>query len=333
MRNAFNTDAQQALAFFQAQAFKVNSRVYETIHPDWDFTRLIFVNSEGPEWSPGILTYMTDMSGRADWQSAFAKDIPLADVSQDFQTKTFNMAAIGYQYNLEEVNALIQVSGSLPTRRAAAARLAYQKFMFNLALFGDSTKGLGGITNYSGVPILTIPADGTGGVRYWVDANGVGTKTPAQIVRDINIALQGVARSTFDTILADTIFIPQEALDYISATPYSSMTMETILSFVLRTNLYTLRTGRPLTIRALRELGNAATNTDAPSSAGLGRMVVYHNSPEYLQLHLPMPHRFLPVWQDGPMNFVVPGIFRTGGVEIMSTAAIRYVDGVSQPPV
>lgn len=331
--NTFNQDAlTQALAFFTAQAYKVNAKVYETIHPDWDFARLIYVNTSGPEWSPGVLTYMTDLSGRANWQSGAAKDIPLADVSQDYKLKTFHLASIGYQYNYEEINTIMQMGGALPERRASAARLAYNQFMYNLTLFGDTEKGMGGLTNYPGVPTIVFPADGTGGVRYWIDANGVLTKTTSQIVRDLNMVLTGIARTTFDTILADTVFLPQNVLDALASTPYGPMTMETILSFILRTNLYTQRTGRQLTVRAFRELETAATDTTAPSSAGMGRIVAYHNSPEYIQLHLPMQHKFLPVYQDGPLNWVVPGVFRTGGVEMMSTAAVRYGDGVSAAP-
>jgi len=334
MDKKYNNDAQQqALTFFEAQSYKINSTVYETVYPDWDFGRLIFVNTSGPEWSPGVLTYSTDMTGRANWQSGAAKDVPLADVNQDFRTKNHHLAAVGYQYNLEEINSVISLGGTLPDRRARAARLAYTQFMFNLTLFGDSEKGLGGITNYTGVTITPAPNDGTGSVRHWVDSAGVGTKTPSQIVRDINIALQGIARSTYDTVLADTIMMPQSAMDYIAATPFSATTMETILSFIMRTNLYTLRTGRALTIRSLRELEAAATDTTAPTSLGKGRLVAYNNSSEYMQLHLPMPHRFLPVYQDGPMNYVVPGIFRTGGVEMMSTVGVRYLDGISVPPV
>ena len=332
-KNFYHQDAmQQALAFLTAQAYKVNAKVYETVYPDWDIGRFIYVDTSGPEWSPGILTYMSDMSGRANWQSGAAKDIPLADVSQDMRTKTHHLAAIGYQYNLEEINTVIQVGGSLSDRRARAARLAYNKFLFNLALFGDTEKGLAGITNYPGVTIMVPPADGDGGVRTWVNSAGVGTKTPAEIVRDINLLLQGISRSTFDLVLADTLKLPQEAYDYIAATPYSDNTMETILAFVLRTNVYTLRTGRQLNIQPLRELGNAATDTNAPSSAGKGRAVAYKNEPEYMRFHLPMPHRFLPVYQDGPLNYMVPGIFRTGGVEMMSTVAVRYMDGISELP-
>lgn len=318
----------QALAFVQGQAYKVNQTIYETRYPDWDFGRLVFVDTSGPAWAPGILTYTSDLSGRANWQSGYAKDIPLADVSQDMQTKNFHLAAIGYQYNIEEVNTAIQIGGSLSDRRARAARLAYTKFMYDLTLKGSAEKGLGGLINYPGVPVVAIPADGTGGVTYWVNSAGVGTKTPAQIVRDINLLLQGISLATFEAEMADTILLPVEAFNYIAATPYAATTMETILSFIQRTNIYTMQTGRPLTIRTVRELGTAGV---APS-AGTGRIVAYKNDQEYVKLHLPMPHQFLPVYQDGPLNWAVPGIFRTGGVELLTTAAFRYGDGISQPP-
>ena len=323
--NKLVTDS-QALAFVTGQAYKINQTVYETRFPDWDFGRLIYVDTSGPAWSPGILTYTSDLSGRANWQSGYAKDIPLADVSQDMQTKSFHLAAIGYQYNIEEVNTAIQIGSSLPDRRARAARLAYTKFMYDLTLFGSTEKGIGGITNYAGVNVTTAPADGTGSVTFWVNSTGVGTKTPAQIARDINAALQGVYLDTLGIEMADTVLLPVEAFNYIAGTPYSATTMETILSFILRTNIYTITTGRPLTIRAVRELGTAS------ASGTTGRMVVYKNDQDYVKLHLPMPHQFLPVYQDGPLNWAVPGIFRTGGVELLTTVAMRYVDDISQPP-
>lgn len=317
---------QQALAFVQGQSFKVNQRVYETRYPDWDFGRLVFVDTTGPEWAPGILTYTSDISGRANWQSGYAKDVPLADVSQSQSLRNFQLAAIGYQWNIEEVNSAIQVGSSLPDRRARAARLAYMKFMYDLTLKGSAEKGLGGLINYSGVTATTAPADGTGSVTTWVDEDGVGTKTPAQIVRDINLALQGVYLSTYEQEMADTILLPVEAYNYIASTPYSATTMETILSFVQRTNIYTLTTGQPLTIRTVRELSTG----DAAGTGG--RMVAYKNDGDFVKLHLPMPHRFLPVYQSGPLQFEVPGIFRTGGLELLTNAGMRYIDGISEPP-
>lgn len=322
-----NFNDQQALAFVVGQAYRVNQQVYEARYPDWDFARLIYVDTTGPEWSPGILTYTSDSTGRAQWQSGSAKDVPLADVSQDMQTKTFQLAAIGYQWNLEEVNTTMGIPGSsLPDRRARAARLAYMKFMHGLTLKGSAEKGMGGLINYGGVVATNAPADGTAGSTLWVNAAGVGQKTPAQIVRDVNLALQGVYLGTLETEMADTLLLPFEAYNYVASTPYSATTTETILSFIQRTNIYTQNTGQPLTIRTVRELSNGAAD------GATGRLVAYKNDAEYVKLHLPMPHRFLPVWQDGPMNFAVPGIFRTGGVELLTTVAMRYMDQISEPP-
>lgn len=331
MKHQVFANDSQALAFVAGQAYEINSQVIAQPYPDWTFNELIFVDTTGNPWSPGIMTYTSDMTGAAKWQSGHAKDIPLADVSQDMQMKTHHMGAIGYQWNLEEVNAAGSViGGTLSNRRAFAARAAYQYFMWNLTWFGDTEKGLAGLANYPGVPKAAAASDGTGDVPYWVNAAGVGVKTPAQILRDINRALLGVSMATFGTILADTVLMPEEAYEYIAATPYSPYTTETILSFVLRTNLYTTRTGRPIVIRSRKELGEMGTEG---AGAGKGRLVAYQNNPTYVKLHLPMPHNFLPVWQDGPMNYMIPGIFRTGGVEMLIPQAAFYLDGISETPV
>lgn len=316
----------QRLAFVEEQSYRINQTVYEQRFPDWDFARLVFVDSSGPEWGPGVMTYSSSITGRAEWQSAYAKDIPKADVAQEMTPRRFYLAAIGYDFNLEEVNQAILIGADLPTRRANAARKVYTKFMWDLVLSGSAEKSLDGLINYSGVTATNAPADGTGSVTYWVDSGGVGQKTPEQIVRDINMALSGVYLATSTVEMADTILLPPEALHYIAQTPYAPTTMETILAFVMRTNLYTLTTGQPLTIRAVPELSTAA------SGGSTGRMVAYRNSEDIVRLHLPMPHRFEPVWQSGPLQWDVPGIFRTGGVEVQSTAAFRYIDGISQPP-
>lgn len=327
---AMITDA-QSLAFVAGQAYRINQTVLEARYPDWDFGRLVFVDTTGPEWSPGVWTYSSDISGVAKWQSGYAKDVPMADVSQDFQLKTVYLAAVGYQWNIEEVNTILSFpGGSLPDRRARAARLAYMKFMWDLTILGNVEKNLTGLFNPAGVVPIPVPADGTGGVRFWVDNTGVGTKTPAQIARDINTALGGINNATFNTAPADTLLMSQDAYFYIAGTPYSPTTMETILSFVTRSNIYTIQTGRPLTIRGIRELNTAGTDATAPTSVGQGRMVVYRNDPNTVKLHLPMPHRFLPVYQDGPFNFSVPGIFRTGGVEVLDPATFAVYDGISQ---
>lgn len=323
------------LAFVQGQAYRINATVYEERFPDWDFSRLAYVDTSGNPWAPGVMTYTSTMTGAADWISGYAKDVPLADVGQDMQMREFHAAAIGYQYNIMEVNAAIQVGGSLPDRRARAARMAYQQFMYTLVLTGEgrigraNIKGLPGLINYAGVTAVAAASTGSSPPETaWVLNDGTINKTPAEIGLDINNALTAVNTQTNMVEYADTVLLPVEAFNLIASTPYSDTTMETILSWLLRTNVYTATTGRPLTIRAVPALRTAATE----GVAGGGRMVVYKNDPNYVKVHLPMPHQFGQVYQDGPMNWTVPGLFRTGGLEFLTTQVVRYVDGILPAP-
>lgn len=318
----------QALQFIQGQAFKINQTVYETRFPDWDYGRLVFVDTSGPAWSPGVLTYTSDLTGAAKWQSGYAKDIPMADVGQAMQTSAFHLAAIGYQYNIEEVNTAIQVGAPLPARRARAAKLAYTKFMWDLAISGSTEKGKAGLINNAAITPVAATNDGTGSARHWIANDGTVTKTATQIMRDINQAITGTNTATNTLEYADTLLMPVEAYNLIASTPFNSLGNDTILSWLLRTNVYTLATGRQLTIRAVPSLRTASTQT----VVGGGRLVAYKNDENYVKLNLPMPHQFLQAVPDGPLNWAVPGIFRTGGIDLQTTATFYYLDGILPVP-
>src|SRR5690606_32436032 len=167
-----------------------------------------------------------------------------------------------------------------------------------------------------------------GSARHWLANDGTVTKTPNQILRDINQALTYTNTATNTIEYADTLLLPTAAFNLIASTPFNALGNDTILTWLLKTNVYTLATGRPLTVRYVDFLRTASTQT----VVGGGRMVAYKNDQDYVKLHLPMPHRFLPVWQDGPLNWSIPGIFRTGGLEFMTTATFYYLDGILPPP-
>lgn len=318
----YMNDAQQAaLAFVQNQAFTINTTVYENRFADLDFARLVTVDSSAPEYTPGIVTFMSSTVGRANWFTTGAKDVPKADVTRDKSETRVHMAAIGYGYDAEEIGQAQLMGMALEAGKALAARRGYQEFMWNVTLIGDSDKSLKGLVNQASVTSAIAPADGTGAVSTWFAVDGTRTKTPAQILRDINVALTGVFTGSATIEMADTLLLPHMTYAFLGSTPMSDTNSETIMAFILRNNFYTQRTGLPLTIRG--ELG-----LDAVGAGGTKRMVAYANRADVVKLHLPMPHRFFPVYQDGPFNFEVPGAFRTGGVEVLRAGAFRYVDGI-----
>jgi hypothetical protein len=231
------------------------------------------------------------------------------------------MAAVGYGFDLEEIGQAQLLGIQLDASKAEAARRAYMEFMWNLTLSGDASKSLYGLANQSGVTSGLALSDGTGAVSTWFDSNGNATKTPAQMVRDLNGALTGVFTGSYTVEMADTVLLPYSTIANLSATPMSSTNSETVLSFIQRTNIYTALRGQPLNIRG--EIG-----LDTLGAGSTRRMVAYANQRDVVKLHLPMPHRFFNPYQDGPFNFEVPGAFRTGGVEVLRTGAFRYLDGI-----
>lgn len=321
MYQNFNDAPQAALSFLIGQATTINTRAYQTAFPDLPFETLAYVDSTMPEYSPGMVTFISSTVGKAAWFTAGAKDVRKADVTRDKSEVKYHMASIGYGYDTEELGQAQLLGMDLPAAKAIGARRAYREFMWNLTLTGDSDKGLLGLSNQSAVASGPVAANGTGTPNTnWFDSGGNLTKTPAQIVADINGGLTGVFTGSLTVEMADTVLLPYTTISNLAATPMSSTNSETILSFILRTNIYTMMTGKPLTIRGY-------LNLDTAGSGGTRLMVIYKNTEDVVKNHLPMPHRFFPVYQDGPFNFEIPGAFRAGGIEVMRPGAFRYLYG------
>jgi hypothetical protein len=308
-------DAQQALGFLVEQTSHIETEVYQTVYPDIQYPQLIPVDETANEWAKSVTFFSTDKVGQADWFHHMATDMRIADVNRTKYEQGIEMAGIGYRYTLEELGQAMLVPGmNLSAERADAARRAYEEFIDNIALRGSVDKGWTGLINDTTVTRVDAPADGTASSRLWT------AKTVDLVLRDLNLPLSGLYSASNTVEMADTILLPVAQALLLSTTRITNTT-DTLLSFVQKANVYTAQTGLPLTIRAVRGLETAG-------AGGTARMVAYKRDPRVLKLHLPMRHRFLPVWQTGPITFDVPGIFRTGGTEIRRPGAVRYFDGI-----
>jgi hypothetical protein len=319
--NIMNDAQQSTYNFVVNQAYTVNTTAYAAPFPDLDFGRLVTVDTSAPEWTPGIITFMSNSAGAAQWFSTGAKDVPKANITIDKGQTSVHTAAIGHGYDLEEIGQAQLLGIPLSNGRALAARQAYMEFMWDVTLTGDAVKGLKGLGNQSLVTPVIATADGTAGVTTWFAADGTPTKTSAQIMRDFNNILIGVFVGSLTVEVVDTVIMPYSTLAGLAAMQYSPGSDTTVLEFITKNNILTATRGLPLTIRG--EIG-----LDTAGGAGTRRMIAYANRENVVKLHLPMPHKFLPVYQDGPTSFEIPGIFRTGGVEVIRPGAFRYLDGI-----
>lgn len=303
-------DAQAALGFVVSQTTHVEQQVNEIVYPDIQYPQLIPVDTSAHPFAQTVTYYSSDKFGAAKWINGNADDVPLAGTELTQHKTSVYTAAIGYGYGWEEVNHAMMLGHNLQADDAAAARRAYEEMVDRVALRGDAQKGFEGLINNSAVNA----ASATNG-----DWGGTGT-TSDEVLQDVNDALLAVGTGTLYTSIADTLLLSFEKMNFLATTRLGDTTA-TLLSFLRENNTFTAMTGRPLTIRGVRGLETAGQGSTQ-------RMIAYRRDPQVLKLHIPMPHRFLPVHQEGPLRFVVPGVFRLGGLDIRRPGEVKYRDGI-----
>lgn len=305
-----------AVSFLQQKATFLEPELYRKKYPEYNYAELVPVDTTAGEWAKSVTFYSADTVGRAEWYSGNSTQMPRADVNLNQHTHNIKLAAIGYGYNLEELNTALAGNFNLDTERAFAARRAYEQFMYGLTISGDAASNMTGLINNASVTPVTAPADGAG------SATTFASKTGDQIARDINSMLTGRFSSSLGIELLDTVALPIDQYMLLATRRMGTNGDEiTVMEWLMKYNTYTAQTGRPLMVRMLRQL-------DGAGGSGTDRAIAYTNAMDVLKLHLPMPHQFLSVWQKDAMGFEVPGIFRTGGVEIRRPGAVAYLDGV-----
>lgn len=309
----FNDAMQASLGFAQKQTSHIEAGVYATKYPELDYASLIPVDTTAGEFVKSVTYYSMDGAGAAKWLNGNGKDVPVVGAQMNQHETAVHTAGIGYGYGYEEVNQARLLGIPLDGEKARIARRAYEEMVYGVAFNGDGAKNFEGLYDYTGVPSVTATADGTGSTATWA------TKTPDQIIRDVNGTLTGIVTATKETELADTLILPTERFNGIASTRLTDTSM-TILEFIQKANVYTAQTGQPLTIRAKRGLLTKGAGSTA-------RMIAYRRAPDVLKLHIPMVHRFFPVQVEG-FQFTIPGMFRLGGLDIRLPKAVSYVDGI-----
>lgn len=311
----FNDAYQQALGFLISQVSYIEPQVYEIQYPDIQYPEIIPVDTSASAWAKSVTFFSNNKVGRAGWFSARGTDMHFADAERAKFEVGIEMADIGYEYDLEELGQAMLIPGmNLSADRAMAARRAFEEFVDGVVISGDASKNFDGILNYPGITVVDAPNNAGATSTYF------SAKTEDEVLTDFNTILTGVFTSTLTVEMADTVLVPYGVLTSL-ATRRLPNTDVALLQFLMQNNAYTFMTGKPLTIRGLRGLGNGATDNS-------GRMVAYRRDPQVVKFHMPMPHRFLPPMQTGPLVFAVPGIFRIGGLEVRRPGAFRYMDKI-----
>lgn len=309
---ATQPNMQANLAFVEDQLAHVEERVYETKYTDLQYLDLIPVDYSADEWADSVLFYSWDSKGQSKWIGDKAGDIPMVSTSMAQHDSGVYMQGIGYEYSLPEIQKAMRLGISLDDAKARAALRVSEETTDRVALTGDTEKGMSGLLSYPGVPVVAAP-NGAGASPLWAQ------KTDAEIIADVNNLLTGLYTGTQNTAMADTLCLPTASLTLLS-TRFIDGTPMTLLRFIMENNVYTLKTGQPLKIRDVLGLETAGVGSTR-------RAVAYRKAEEVLKMHIPMPLQFLPPQLVG-LQFIIPGIFRLGGLDWRLPLEGRYLDAI-----
>jgi hypothetical protein len=297
--NAINFgDAQAALGFVVSQQTHIESQVLSVPYPSIRYSEMIPVDTSANPFAASVTFFTQDQVGKAKLMNGSADDIPLANIMRTKFEQGVLDAGIGYEFSLVEIGQAQMMGRGLPSEGAAAARLAFEQLVDEVALAGAE--------GYEGLFATTGIASTAAGTTF---AAG----TAAQTLAIINNALTAVLTGSQGIEMADTIILPLAEYGIIATKQIDPTSEMTILEFIQKANVYTASTGRPLTIFSDRRLTS--------------KMVVYRRSPEVLKMHMPMPLMFLPP-QLINLKVRVPAMFRFAPLSIRRPGAVRYVTGI-----
>jgi hypothetical protein len=299
-------DAQQVAAFLTPQMLRIEAQAYAVRYPNFDYARLLPVNTDGDMWDAGTIFFSGDFAGKAEWLSSRAFDMPYADVSQEMFERSNQMAGIGYEWSLGELQRAARMGRNLTAEKATAARRVSESFLYNVAVSGSAEKGWAGLINNASVPTVATAA--------WT-----GATTPETILADVNAVLLAPQNATRDNFVANVLMLPQSAIQYLASRLITN-TQTTLLDFIRNQNALTASGGGALTIVPMYELETAG-------GGGTRRMIAFARDPLVAQFHLPGPHTFLDPYRLSSMSWEVAGIMNVGGTEFRIPAGAAYRDG------
>lgn len=259
---------------------------------------------------------VTGGSGNGTVQAGGANGSPLIQINLEkdtYKTHVFNTTM-----RIRFVDMMrSQITGrSLDKMLSDGVRLVYDKHMDENVYVGLSDYGSSGLINNPNVVATNAPA-GAGGSTSWT------SKTPAEILKDINDALEAVwAAAGYDLrAMPNHIILPHAQFNYIATQPVSGLSEKSILTYLQENN-----------IAAKNNVDLVIAGVPWCKQAGAGstdRMCVYVHNEEFIAVEELAPlSRVMTSPSTEAQAYDSLYMANLSEVEFFYTQTVRYVDGI-----
>ena len=245
-----------------------------------------------------------------------ANVVPIVQASLDkglFKAHTFAVAMRIMFVDMAKSNF---IGRSLDQILTQGVRLAYDKHMDANVYVGMDEYGTTGLINNPNATETTA-AVGAATTTTWA------TKTPAEILKDVNDALSAawLAAEYDGSAIPNHILLPFEQYTYIMNTPVSDLATRSILDYILENNIAT-KNGGDLIIGATRWLDGAGTDSS-------DRMVVYVNDKRVVKVDELVPlSRVMTSPNTAEVCYDTAYMANLSEVQLFYPGTMIYVDGI-----
>jgi len=298
-------DANESM-FFARQLEYIRPQAYQMTRVALSALTLFPISTDIPAGAKSHTYRMWDTVGMAKIISNYADDLPRAGVFAKEFTGYIRSIGISYGYTVQDIRAAQFAGVNLDTAEQAAAKRGHDETINKIAWNGDATANLPGFLSNANISAVTVPADGTGSSKTFA------TKTPDQILRDLNSLVNSVITQSKGIHRPNQLWMPLEQYTYINSTIRGSMSDATILEVFTRSN-------PGIKVIPVIELDGAGT-------AGADVMVALENNRENWRLEIPMAFLQHPP-QLTNLEYTIPCESRCGGVIIPFPLAFAKGEG------
>lgn len=305
--NPMRLDSNESV-FFNRELAYVKAKSYDAKYAELKGLSLIPISTEAGAGVNEIIFHQYRGVGFAKVIADYAKDFPRVDIYGE--EKAVKVKGIGdsYGYSIKEIRASQRTGKNLDQRRAITARRAHDEMMNRMALKSNVADGTFGLLDFPGITEVTLQADGTNSSKTWA------SKTPDQIVRDINDLVNAVMEPTSAREVPDTLLLPIAQYNDLASRRIGEAGEKTLMRYILDNSPYIKR------IDWLSELKNFG-------AGGTNRALVGRFDEEHLTLEIPQPFEQFEAQQEG-MEFTIPCHSECAGTIIYYPLAFAYADGI-----
>lgn len=220
------------------------------------------------------------------------------------------------KYTILELESAAKVGRPIDAQKYDALALKHQMDIDEQVYIGDTSMSDTGLINNNAVTPTNVVAGATG-LTTWA------SKTPDEILADVNTALNAVWAASAWAVIPRNILLPPAQYGSIATRPSTLAGSKSILMYLLENNLLARAGQGTLNILPLKWcIGSGAGGTIG--TIGNDRMVVYTNDKQYVRYPMTLLQR-TPIQYDS-IYHKSTYFCRLGVIEPVYTETIGYFD-------